>query len=86
MSIKNRLLLQWYIDTELYNHYPVKVEVWTENSCIYIVHQDSDMALMFCKMCIIEMHNSQFTQYKASFEQEPFLLTIPEHHTAKCKR
>ena len=86
MSIKNRLLLQWYIDTELYNHYPVKVEVWTENSCIYIVHQDSDMALMFCKMCIIEMRNSQFTQYKASFEQEPFLLTIREHHTAKCKQ
>ena len=39
------------------------------------------MALMFCKMCMIEMHNSQFTQYKASFEQEPFLLTIREHHT-----
>ena len=76
MSIQNRLLLQWYIDTELYIHYPVKVLVWTENSCIYIFHQDSDMALMFCKMCMIEMHNSQFTQYKASFEQELFLLTV----------
>ena len=41
------------------------------------------MALMFCKMCMIEMHNSQFTKYRASLEQEPFLVTIPEYRTSK---